>query len=211
MSNFYVTAITNDAMPKFKKVCVCYRIEANNPDENTQNLVSHPMITFFLTHVKWWFLQTHTMIVKLWLDSNRVCCLVSYFDEYKFGFPNLAFLYLSRFLFMAFRIPNTEAQRRYNRSHIWTHNVKERSIGIPKRRFPCLSIRLQYQPKNVWKFIVACAILHRWSVICTWHCSCKPCIHRQKPYRVVSEKCFCIDVCHIILGSNTAEWDKDLF
>jgi nuclease HARBI1 len=64
------------------------------------------------------------------------------------------------------RNPVTDAQRRYNRAHIQTRNVVERSIGILKRRFPCLSSTLAYQPEKVGKIMTVCAILHNIAIEC---------------------------------------------
>jgi hypothetical protein len=40
----------------------------------------------------------------------------------------------------------------------------ERTIGIWKKRFSCLSMDLQYQPEKVGNIIVACAVLHNMSI-----------------------------------------------
>jgi hypothetical protein len=64
-----------------------------------------------------------------------------------------------RYLLTPLRNPATDAQRRYNRAHIQTRNVVERSIGILKRRFPCSSSTLAYQPEKVGKIMTVCAIL----------------------------------------------------
>ncbi|XP_049864948.1 putative nuclease HARBI1 [Pectinophora gossypiella] len=60
--------------------------------------------------------------------------------------------------------PQTPAQERYNRSHISTRNIIERLNGVLKRRFACLSRKLQNKIKNVPNIIVACAVLHNISV-----------------------------------------------
>lgn len=39
--------------------------------------------------------------------------------------------------------PTTDAQHRYNHSHIQTRNVIERAFGVVKRRFPCLRLGLR--------------------------------------------------------------------
>jgi hypothetical protein len=38
--------------------------------------------------------------------------------------------------------------------------VVERTIGILKRRFACLSTKLYYVPQKVGEMVVACSILH---------------------------------------------------
>jgi hypothetical protein len=71
-----------------------------------------------------------------------------------------------RYLLTPLRNPATDAQRRYNRAHIQTRNVVERSIGILKRRFPCSSSTLAYQPEKVGKIMTVCAILHNIAIEC---------------------------------------------
>jgi nuclease HARBI1 len=58
----------------------------------------------------------------------------------------------------------TQPQRRYNYSHIRTRNVIERCNGVLKKRFPCLSKRLQYSPAKVCEIIIACCILHNLAI-----------------------------------------------
>ena len=48
----------------------------------------------------------------------------------------------------------------YNRRQIRTRNIVERTIGIWKRKFACLTTKLQYTPEKVGAMIVACAVLH---------------------------------------------------
>ncbi|KAF0747835.1 putative nuclease HARBI1 [Aphis craccivora] len=40
-------------------------------------------------------------------------------------------------------IPNTKAEKRYQRAHIGTSNVVERMFGVWKRRFPVLAVGLR--------------------------------------------------------------------
>ncbi|XP_071032994.1 putative nuclease HARBI1 [Parasteatoda tepidariorum] len=56
--------------------------------------------------------------------------------------------------------PNSPAQVRYNKAHILTRNTVERSYGILKRRFPCLSLGMSCHVDNVSAIIVACCVLH---------------------------------------------------
>jgi nuclease HARBI1 len=69
-----------------------------------------------------------------------------------------------RFLLTPVREPNTDAQRRYNRSHIRTRNLVERTIGVLKRRFGCLSTKLKYAPQKVGEIVVVCCILHNYAI-----------------------------------------------
>lgn len=54
---------------------------------------------------------------------------------------------------------------RYNRAQIKTRNIVERTFGIWKRRFPCLSRGLGNNLTTVSHIIVACAVLHNISLI----------------------------------------------
>jgi nuclease HARBI1 len=56
--------------------------------------------------------------------------------------------------------PVTESEHRYNRAHITTRNIVERLIGVWKRRFACLSRKLQNNIHNTLHIIVSCAVLH---------------------------------------------------
>lgn len=51
---------------------------------------------------------------------------------------------------------------RYTRAHIRTRNTVERSIGVLKQRFRCLSQHrtLHYDPVQAGKIIYTCAVLH---------------------------------------------------
>lgn len=62
------------------------------------------------------------------------------------------------------RGPATDAQRRYNASHIRTRNLIERTIGVLKKRFACLSSKLHYSPQKVGEFVVTCCILHNYAL-----------------------------------------------
>jgi hypothetical protein len=58
------------------------------------------------------------------------------------------------------RAPVTPAERMYNKCHILTRNTIERTIGVLKSRFGCLSHKLRYEPAFVGNIFVACVILH---------------------------------------------------
>lgn len=45
-------------------------------------------------------------------------------------------------------------------AHITTRSIVERTFGVWKRRFPCLSIKLRTKLNTTVKIILACAILH---------------------------------------------------
>lgn len=56
--------------------------------------------------------------------------------------------------------PTTEAEERYNRSHIQTRNTIERCFGLWKQRFRCLLRGMYGDIETARKTIVACAVLH---------------------------------------------------
>ncbi|XP_059062811.1 putative nuclease HARBI1 [Achroia grisella] len=56
--------------------------------------------------------------------------------------------------------PVTEAEIRYNESHIKTRNTIERTFGVWKRRFPVVALTLRVSISNVHAIIVATAVLH---------------------------------------------------
>ncbi|CAG9109077.1 unnamed protein product [Plutella xylostella] len=60
--------------------------------------------------------------------------------------------------------PEDPPSIRYNRAQIKTRNIVERTFGIWKRRFPCLSRGLGNKLVTVSNIIVACAVLHNISL-----------------------------------------------
>lgn len=66
---------------------------------------------------------------------------------------------LRDWLLTPFLNPNTARQRAYNIHHKSARSLVERSIGILKRRWPCLR-RLRLQPVKACNVITACIILH---------------------------------------------------
>jgi hypothetical protein len=75
------------------------------------------------------------------------------------------FPFALRYILTPLRTPVTVAERHYNRCHIKTRNCVERTIGILKNRFGCLSTKLRYQPEVVGNIVVACCILHNLAVL----------------------------------------------
>jgi hypothetical protein len=67
------------------------------------------------------------------------------------------------------RTPITPAERRYNKCHIKTRNIVERTIGILKSRFGILASKLRYQPYTVGNIVVACCILHNVAILHNEH------------------------------------------
>nr|XP_049699671.1 putative nuclease HARBI1 isoform X2 [Helicoverpa armigera] len=76
------------------------------------------------------------------------------------GYPTLPFM-----LTPIRPTPEDPPQIRYNRAQIKTRNIVERTFGIWKRRFPCLSKGLGNKLQTVSLIIVACAVLHNLSLI----------------------------------------------
>lgn len=74
---------------------------------------------------------------------------------------------LSPQLLTPYRRPTTVPQRRYNRAHIRTRAIIERTFGLLKSRFRCLDRSggvLMYSPEVVCKIILACCVLHNIAV-----------------------------------------------
>lgn len=70
----------------------------------------------------------------------------------------------SRYVYTPIVNPNTEIERRYNRAHVKTRNIIERTFGMWKRKFGCLQRKLFNSLNTTTKIIVACAILHNIAV-----------------------------------------------
>lgn len=70
------------------------------------------------------------------------------------GYPCLPYLLTS------FRNPQNEAQERYNQIQSRTRMVVERTFGVWKRRFPCLSRGLSLKLITCTAVVSACAVLH---------------------------------------------------
>ncbi|GBP37779.1 Putative nuclease HARBI1 [Eumeta japonica] len=76
------------------------------------------------------------------------------------GYPSLPFL-----LTPIEPPPLDPPSERYNGAHIKTRNVVERTFGVWKKRFPCLSKGLGNKLSTVSNIIVATAVLHNLSFI----------------------------------------------
>ena len=63
-------------------------------------------------------------------------------------------------LMVPFLNPINDAQRRFNQSHKSTHSIIERTIGMWKRRFPCVQQCIRMTPERACKVIAATAVLH---------------------------------------------------
>lgn len=61
--------------------------------------------------------------------------------------------------------PATDEEISYNMIHARTRGIVERTFGVWKRRFPCLSRGLQTKLLTSTTIVVACAVLHNLSLI----------------------------------------------
>lgn len=76
------------------------------------------------------------------------------------GYPSLPFL------FTPINDPVTDEEISYNTIHNRTRGIVERTFGVWKRRFPCLSKGLSTKLVTSTTIVVACAVLHNLALIC---------------------------------------------
>lgn len=60
--------------------------------------------------------------------------------------------------------PQTRIQRRFNASHSRTRVTVERTIGVWKKRFPCIHYGLRCQLPTILNIIIATAVLHNLAI-----------------------------------------------
>lgn len=60
--------------------------------------------------------------------------------------------------------PTTQGERRYNRAHILTRNIVERTFGILKKRFQILEKGMRFDPTKCGNAIVASCVLHNFGI-----------------------------------------------
>ncbi|VVC94244.1 unnamed protein product [Leptidea sinapis] len=65
-----------------------------------------------------------------------------------------------KYIMTPFLNPATNAEKRYNEAQIKTRNTVERTFGVWKRRFPCLSQKLRLKLDHTLAVIVTTAVLH---------------------------------------------------
>lgn len=82
-------------------------------------------------------------------QEDRLCFLLG--DG---GYPCLSYL------LTPLPNPSNDKEQRYNSAHIRIRNCVERSFGVLKRRFGCLSIPLRTQLDTSKRAILSCAVLH---------------------------------------------------
>ncbi|KAJ8911568.1 hypothetical protein NQ315_007950 [Exocentrus adspersus] len=61
--------------------------------------------------------------------------------------------------------PTTVGENNYNRAQIQTRNTVERTFGVWKRRFACLSLGLRTKLNTTLEVIVATAVLHNMAAL----------------------------------------------
>lgn len=61
--------------------------------------------------------------------------------------------------------PITIGESNYNAAHIQTRNTVERTFGVWKRRFACLSLGLRTKLSTTVQVIVATAVLHNMAIL----------------------------------------------
>ena len=87
--------------------------------------------------------------------------LIFFFNIGDSGYP------LEPWLLTPVNNPTTNGERKYNTAHCKTRNIVERSFGLLKSRFRCLSQSggtLLYKPEKVCRIVVACAVLHNFCI-----------------------------------------------
>lgn len=60
--------------------------------------------------------------------------------------------------------PGTQGERRYNRAHILTRNIVERTFGVLKKRFQILEKGMRFHPAKCGNIIVASCVLHNFGI-----------------------------------------------
>lgn len=96
------------------------------------------------------------------LSNSRICALLENRDYGSHllgdqGYPCRRFL-------LTPCLPRSAAESRYNAAHKKTRSAIERLFGMWKRRFPCLSVGMRLSPERCVVVIVACAVLHNFSI-----------------------------------------------
>ena len=69
-----------------------------------------------------------------------------------------------KYLLTPFLNPNTQAQHRYNQSHVATRSVVERTFGQWKERFRCLLTPLRMALPNSQNVVIAAACLYNLAI-----------------------------------------------
>lgn len=65
-----------------------------------------------------------------------------------------------RYICKPLQNPVSPEEKRYQTAHIKTRNIAERTIGVLKKRFPCLAIGMFFNLAKLQDIVVSCCILH---------------------------------------------------
>ncbi len=71
---------------------------------------------------------------------------------------------VNKYLITPLENPTNEAERLFQESIVRTRNIIERTIGVWKRRFPCLAVGLRTKIPLIQDIIVATSILHNLAI-----------------------------------------------
>lgn len=92
----------------------------------------------------------HSSFLRARLDNNEIDGHLLGDSAYPCG----------RYIMTPFLNPTTNAEKLYNEAQIKTRNIVERTFGVWKRRFPCLSQKLRLKLSHTLAVIVSTAVLH---------------------------------------------------
>lgn len=92
----------------------------------------------------------HNSFLRARLDNNEIHGHLLGDSAYPCG----------RHMMTPFLNPSTNAEKLYNEAQIKTRNTVERTFGVWKRRFACLSQKLRLKLDHTLTVIVATAVLH---------------------------------------------------
>lgn len=113
-----------------------------------------------LNVVSRWPGSTHDS--RVWDNSNVAAKFeAGEYDGHLVGDGGYA---LSKHLMTPVLAPQTVGERRYNRAHILTRNIVERTFGVLKKRFQILSKEMRYKPNKCGNIIVASVVLHNFGI-----------------------------------------------
>ncbi|GLV40961.1 uncharacterized protein CBL_08535 [Carabus blaptoides fortunei] len=93
-----------------------------------------------------------------------------------------------QYLFIPVQNPNTQAEQRYNSAQIKTRNVVERTFGMWKGRFRCLSISLNCKLRKTMRIIATTAVLHNIAIFEREHLIADPNFIRRDYTKSTSTK-----------------------
>lgn len=135
-----------------------YRNRKNFFSINTQIICDANMK--IMNVVSRWPGSTHD--ARIW-DNSRVAAEFEngQYDGLLVGDSGYA---LSKHLMTPVFRPQTGAEGRYNRAHIATRCVIERTFGVWKKRFQLLTKTMRYKPNKCGNVIVAAAVLHNFGI-----------------------------------------------